>query len=533
MSLLATLSSCTVKRSADNLAVLRYPLGSDPVSLDPATADTGVAVFVLNQIVSTLLDYDAKQGIVFSDASGYEWREKGRKLFVTVRRDLRWSDGAALTACQYRDGILRALDPAVPSALSELLFEIVGAKERKGGKVTEDKVGVRCSDENATIEFDVVRPRSAKMLHALAFVVSAPLRKEAAARRGSDWLLPEDGKAGLATGAFAVSEWARDRRITLAARSFFEMQALPEDRRAKLRSVEMPVVRDPTAALALYESGDVDLFEEIPPALLPRLRERADRVQAPYFTTYMVGFSFESNPVLKDARVRRALAMSFRQEEVPQILQGGEQEARGWVPPGLIPGDMRPTASIFDASKARALLAEAGYADPSKFPVLKLFYNSGERHKLLMERAANNWKTQLGVKVELEPIEWKVLVAQLKTRAPDLWRYAWSAAYPDALFFLELWLSDGLNNFGKWKNAEYDRLVNSLLDTPFDARDAKFWSRVARAQEILVREDPALIPVYHYVRNALVRPGIYGLEFTGRGTGLLKNVEKRAPPQGR
>jgi|GEM_PF-1378036 len=528
------LGSCTVKRSARDLGVLRYPLGSDPIALDPVSADTGTSVFVLRQIVGTLFRVEdrpgAQSGPLISDASGYEWRKGGTRLYVTLRRDLRWSDGVALTACQYRDGVLRALDPQVPSALSELLFDLKGARERKIGKIAEKDVGVRCSDEQAWIEFDLLRPSSVKMLYALAFIVSAPVRKDLVARRGADWLLPEGDRPGLGTGSFVVTEWSRDRRIVLTARSTIETEPLPEDRRAKLRTVEMPLVRDPTAALALYESGEVDVLDDIPPALLPKLRNRADRVQAPYFTTYMIGFSQTANPVLKDRRVRQALALSFHQKEIPQILRGGEAQANGWIPPDLLPVDQRPTETLFDPLKARALLKEAGYPDPAKFPVLKLYFNAGERHKILMERAANNWKTHLGVRVELEPIEWKVLVAQLKQKAPDLWRYAWAAAYPDALFFLELFLSDGLNNFGKWKNAEYDRRVHELLKTPLDRRDAKFWENLAKAQSILVREDPALVPVYHYVRNALVRPGLYGLHFNGQGMVDFRDIEKRPMP---
>lgn len=519
------LSACTVKRSAADLGVLRYPLGADPATLDPSTADTGIAVFVLNQVTSTLFEYDEKLALVNYDAAGYEWRAGGKTLFVQVRSDLLWSDGAPVTACQYRDGILRSLDPQVPSALSEMLFELKGARERKGGKGTESAVAVRCNDAKAVLEFDLVRPRSFKMLHALAFVVSVPIRKEAVLRRGAEWLLPEDGRPGLASGAFQVQEWSRDRRVTLRARA--DSPTLAADRRAKLREISFPIVRDSQTALSLYESGEVDVLEDIPSALITKIEGRPDHLRSSYFTTYMIGFSLAANPVLNDPRVRRALALSYHQEELPQLLRGGEIQAAGWVPPGLLPENRRPAASLFDPEKARSLLKEAGFPGGAKFPKLKLVYNSGERHKLLMERAANNWKTHLGIGVELEPIEWKVLVSQLKQKAPDLWRYAWTAAYPDPVFFLELYLSDSLNNFGKWKNAEYDRLVRGLLDTPFESRNEKFWAQVARAQEILVREDPALIPAYHYVRNALVRPGVYGLSFNGRGPTLLKNVERR------
>ena len=513
-------AGCSVKKKSGAASnSLRLALGTDPTTLDPQIADTGVSLFVAGQVLSTLFRYDAQQRIVNYDAESWDWNPNGTTLRVLLKEALTWSDGRPLQACDYREGILRALDPATPGQLVDLLYPIQNAEARKQGSVPAEKVGVRCANAERRLEFDVVRPRSPEIFHALAFLVSAPVRTDREWTPNGRWLLASGERPALGTGAFVVREWTRDRRIVLAARP-----DAPADRRARLATVEMPIVRDPSTAFSMYEAGEVDLLEELPPSLLPKLMKRTDLVTSPYFTTYMVGFSLSANPVLKNSKVRRALVHAFDPDEIPILLKGGEMPAYGWVPPGLLDPAALPK-SRFSAKDASALLDEAGYKDRSKFPKLKLFYNAGERHKLLMERVAYAWKERLGIEVELNPIEWKVLVSQLKSQPPDLYRYAWAAAYPDALFFLGLFQSKNANNFGAWSNREYDSLLEQLRGVPYEKRDAAYWKKVARAQEILTAEDPAVLPIYHYVRNVLVRPGLKGFEFGGRGTGLLTSVE--------
>jgi oligopeptide transport system substrate-binding protein len=463
-----------------------------------------------------------------SDAESWNWSGTGKELRVVVKPGILWSDGVPVTACQYRDALERALSPKVAAHLADLLYDIVGAQERKSGSETA-KLGLECSDSTRELKIQTKTPRPNRLLHALAFVLTAPLRKDRVETLGESWLVGNESSPAISSGAFVLEKWERDRRIVLRARRTH----LAREKQALVDSVDMPMVRDATTQMAMYESGELDLIEEVPAALLRGLSSRTDRVLAPYFVTYMVGFSFRANPVLKDSRVRRALALTANQAEVPQILGGGESEAKGWVPPELLPEAQKPMDSLFDPAQAKKELAEAGFPGGRGFPKLRLDYNSGERHQLLMERLANNWKTHLGIQVELNPMEWKVLVSKVKTQPSDLYRYAWSAVYPDPVFFLELFSSQSLNNFGAYSRKEFDALLEQIVLVPESERNAEFWQLFQRAHRLLVREDPALIPVDHYVRNALVSPRVEGLVFQAVGSVDLSTIRLKpsAPPK--
>lgn len=527
LALLLPVLGCSfdaAKRRVDP-QTFRMALGAEPPLLDPQLSDTGVSVFIVKQVLSTLFQYDSQQRIRPYDAQSYEWQQQGRRLHVIVRADLHWSDGVPLDACHYRDGILRALEPKMPSTLADLFEDIRGAAEYKKGKLQGSQVGVLCDAKLQSLTFDVLRPYSSKLLHALAFVISAPIRKERVEKFGESWLLGNSQVKPLGTGAYVISEWSHDRRVRLKSRASLGEQHLAIDRVAKVANIDLPIVKELNTTFAMYESGELDVLDDLSPTLVPKLKGRSDFIVAQYPTTYFVGFSLKANPVLKDKKVRQALAFSAGQFEVPNLLKGGEREAKGWVYPDLLPDSAQPQQSLYDLPRAKKLLAEAGYGAGHPLPKLVLSYNSGERHQLLMERLVFRWKTDLGIEVDLNPMDWKLLVSQVKTKPSDLYRYAWNAVYPDALFFLELFQSQGLNNFGGWSNKEFDELLASLESTSMEHRDESYAKKLSRAQDILVHDDPALIPIYHYSKNCLLKPYVKNLRWNLMGMTPLREVE--------
>lgn len=496
---------------------LRLPLDSEPNTLDPQLADTGVAVSLVRQLFSTLLTINAEQKVVPMDAASWEWRENGRALHIQIRQDLKWSDGMPLSACHYRDGILRALSPEVPSRMADILDKIRGAAGRKKGQAIST-VGVRCQAVGRELVIESTQAYSAQLLYALTFVVSSPFRAD----------LTEKQRSRVSSGAYILGEWQRDRKIILRARTEAD---LPADRRAHFSHIEMPLVKNPATALALYEQGALDILSELPPLQIGHLQKRPDYQRAPYYTTYMIGFSFKALPALRDPQLRQVLSLLGDQASLPNLLGGGEIEAKGWIPPGLIPDAQRATQSLANPAEAERRWAKLLQEKPAyKKLSLKLFYNGGERHQLLMERFAYLVKKHLKMTLILEPMEWKALVSQIQSSAPDLYRYAWTAIYPDALFFLELFHSQSQNNFGGWRNRAYDEIVERLAQVPLEKRDQKFWQDLRRAEDLLTREDPALIPLYHYVRHALVSSRIEKFVLGPEGLPLFKDLRPRDQP---
>ena len=120
------------------------------------------------------------------------------------------------------------------------------------------------------------------------------------------------------------------------------------------------------------------------------------------------------------------------------------------------------------------------------------------------------WRRELGVEVTLVTREWQSFFGTMLEGDFDLAAVAWNADYIDPSSFLEVFLSQGGNNFTGWANSRYDELLaqaRAALD-PAARRDLYH-----QAEELLLAEMPA-IPLFFPVRHYLQVEDLKGVYFT-------------------
>ncbi|MFZ9634131.1 MAG: ABC transporter substrate-binding protein [Alphaproteobacteria bacterium] len=183
------------------------------------------------------------------------------------------------------------------------------------------------------------------------------------------------GKAAIGTGPFRVVSWQPGSPLVLRRNDAYWGDRQPwQDVRF------VPISRD-SARVAALLAGDIDFINRVPIADLARLRQdpkiRVFAGDSAY--VYMLFPDVENdspqgvrdiagNPVaknpFKDARVRRALSLAInRQAIVDRTMEGQASVANQAVPAGFFGHSTRIAPASFDAERARALLAEAGYRD--------------------------------------------------------------------------------------------------------------------------------------------------------------------------
>jgi len=183
------------------------------------------------------------------------------------------------------------------------------------------------------------------------------------------------GKAAIGTGPFRVVSWQPGSPLVLRRNDAYWGDRQPwQDVRF------VPISRD-SARVAALLAGDIDFINRVPIADLARLRQdpkiRVFAGDSAY--VYMLFPDVENdspqgvrdiagNPVaknpFKDARVRRALSLAInRQAIVDRTMEGQASVANQAVPAGFFGHSTRIAPAAFDAERARALLAEAGYRD--------------------------------------------------------------------------------------------------------------------------------------------------------------------------
>ena len=179
-----------------------------------------------------------------------------------------------------------------------------------------------------------------------------------------------------------------------------------------------------------------------------------------------------------------------------------------------------PAAVPPHVAEARRLLAEAGFPDGRGFPVLEVLYNTDEYHHKIAARLQEEWRTALGIRVELRNLEFPVFQGQVQRGEFDIARQGWIGEYDDPLAFLELFAGGSQSNPTGWASAEYDRLLAASHDEPDPARRLAL---LEKADRLLVG-DAAVAPIFHYVAHNLIKPFVKGVYPTTRDIHPLQGV---------
>jgi oligopeptide transport system substrate-binding protein len=273
----------------------------------------------------------------------------------------------------------------------------------------------------------------------------------------------------------------------------------------QLNTIDAMAISSDIAALNMYETGQIDWTTNVPPTIIPDLRERADFHTAPILSVYFYRINCTRKP-LDNKFVRQALNLAMDKQKIcERILRAGEQPATNLVPPGIT-GYTPPQGAEYDVEKARQLLAKAGFPEGHNFPKIEILYNTHETHQALAEVVQDDWRQNLGINVELRGLEWGTYLDAQNKLEYQVSRAGWNADYSDPNTFIDMFVTDGGNNKTGWSNAKFDGLVAASAKET----DAKLRMTLLRqAEEILIDEQP-IIPIAFYMSKELVRPYVRG-----------------------
>jgi len=429
-----------------------------------------------------------------------------------------------VTAGDFVYGIKRALAPATASPYAYVLaFAIQGAADYNNGKAEADAVAVKAIDDT-TLEV-IFLEDAAYNINIIGLWTAHATPKwliegdDCTTARGDRW-----GEPGFfqGFGPFTMKEWVHDSYITLIKNPFWPGTA--DKPVAKLDEINF-VMLDPVAQLAEYEAGNIDV------ALVPSPeteRVKADPVlskeykSAPSLCTYYYGFNTKAKFV-DDVRVRQALSMAVdRQGLIDNVLKAGQQPAQWFSRPGLVAA---PTMADYpdlgiksDPVAANALLdaylTEKGITRADMD--LTLMFNTSSGHQKIAEAIQQMWKANLGLDVKVTNQEWKVYLATVKdpVATPQIWRMGWCLDYPDANNFIrEVFIHGGSSNPKEggginWGPGDpnYDGWEKLLLDATKERDPQKRIALYAQAEEILVKTEAAIIPIYWYTSSSVTKP---------------------------
>ncbi|MDH4574277.1 peptide ABC transporter substrate-binding protein [Salinicola acroporae] len=482
--------------------VLRRANGAEPSSLDPQLMTGTWESAIISDLFEGLLTRDADGGSIPGVAESWDISDDGLNYTFYLRGDAKWSDGTPLTADDFVYAWRRILSPELAAPYAYMLYPILNARAYNQGEQPADVLGVEASDDH-TLSVTLARP-TGYFLEMLSHASTYPVPRVAIEQYGSDWTKPGHM---ISNGAFELTEWVSHDHIAAVKNPDFHDAA-----NVALDEVRFLPIDDGRAALNRFRAGEVDMTSSVPTDRIEWARENLPDAlhETPTLATFYFAFNQRPGSVLNDPRVREALNLAVRRDIITtQITKLNQPLAYSLVPTAISHYDgpkfdfaHEPMDERF--AKAKALMKEAGYG-PENPLHLTIDYITNQDTKRIPVAMAAMWKP-LGVEVTLTNSDAAVYYSKLRQGDFQIGMAPWNADYNDASNFLDLFRTGVPNNHSGYSNADYD----AMMERASNELDLDKRARLMADAEGILLDDYAMLPLYFYIRPALVSPSLFG-----------------------
>jgi len=443
------------KSGADTL---RVNYSAEPVTLDPGLISSDNSL-VMN-LFSGLYAHNENGGLSPACAESCSISDDGLTYTITLKKDLKWSDGKPLTAHDFEYSWKRAADPETAADYA-YLFE--GFKGYDEGEISVTAI------DNTTLVFELVAP-CAYMKELMAFSTFFPVQKEYVEAHSTKqapgaW---SDEPGFPTNGAYFVSDWTHDVSMTYEKNpNWYDAD------RVSINRIELMISDDEMTTYAAYLAGDIDFTCFIPTDEIGQHLNDPEFHDISLLATCYVAFNckaalFEGKTPEQAACMRQAFSLLIDRDYICEnITQIGQIAANSFVPLNMADGN----GGVFKKS------ADEGYFDPYAInndtegtikKAIELLEAAGyrfENGKLSEETpisfeymtdyglsyiaAAEAIKAdffELGIDLTIRELEWNVFSEERERGNYTMARAGWYADYNDPINMLEMWTTASGNN---------------------------------------------------------------------------------------
>ena len=499
-------SSASGEAPAQELTVA---VASQIFTLDPAlnyTTHLNHPIFAANP---TLFYKNEKGELVNDLCKEYTISDDGLTYTFTLIDGVKWSDGQPLTANDFVYGIKRAIgygpdNTFNASNLTNFVKGAAAANESMLDVAQMDNVGVYAPDDKTlVIELSTPCPYFLSVTEAGVFM---PLRPDFAKEHESTWSL----QPGYPTvGAFQLESVNENEQATFVKNpSYYKADEV------KLEKLQFLVMTDENAQLAAFKSGQIGIALGVPSDTATNSAFQDNFLKLEYYTCpYFVAInSGEKGPeALKDARVRKALALATNRDAMVTVLNGGDfiTPLNGYVPYGFpgLNGDFRTEKNdylAYNPEESKRLLEEAGYNESNPLQLTYL-YSSSQLHGDVAQMLQQQWAA-VGVDLKLQAVEMGVFYDYVDYGDFELSRYGFSNS------------SDPLAYFKIWKSSEQavaavdDPKLDEMIDDAYNTVDhTEYLNKLHDIETYMLEEQCYLIPLFVQEPVKLVQTNVKGV----------------------
>ena len=471
----------------------------DVATLDPAIGYDWQNWSMIKSLYDGLMDYEPgttelRPGL----AESYEISDDGMVFTFKLRDGVQFHNGREMTAEDVKFSLDRVTNPKTQSPGAGFFGSIAGYEAISSGE-TESLSGVKVIDDQ-TVEITLSRP-DATFLHVMGLNFASVVAKEAVEAAGADF-----GKTAMGTGAFKLADWTIGQKLIFAKNENYWREGLPY-----LDTVTFEVGQEPIVALLRLQSGEVDVpGDGIPPAKFQEVMndpaQAARVIEGGQLHTGYITLNVKMPP-FDNVDVRKAVNMAINKERITQVINGRAVPATQPLPPSMPGYTEGYEGYAYDPDAAKALLADAGFADGFETELFVMNTDPNPR----IAQAIQQDLSKIGIKASIQSLAQASVIAAggEPDQAPMIWSggMAWIADFPDASnFYGPILGCDGAVQGGwNWSwycNADIDAMAvkaDSMTDPAKVDERLEMWSDVY----MKVMEDAPWVPVFNEQRYTM------------------------------
>ena len=331
-------------------------------------------------------------------ADSWSVGEDGKTYRFTLREGVTFHNGAPLTAEDVVWIWRKLLDPAT---------QWRGLPDFDGHGAT--KVVDVAAPDAQTVVFTLDRPNALFLVN-----MARPDYGESSILHRDSWKADGSWSKLIGTGPFTLGSWQPGQSITLDRFPGYASRPGPRDgytggKHALVDRVQISVIPDPNAMAAAIISGGIDVSWPVSPTALANIKGNSgiEIISQPSLDMYAVLMQTR-DPLLRDVRIRRALAMSISAPDIADGATHGTAAPNSSAVPVSSPfyTNVEKKAWPYDPDAAQKLLTEAGYhGQPIKliantqYPIMNdaavLVQAMAQQAGLALEIELTDWATQL------------------------------------------------------------------------------------------------------------------------------------------
>lgn len=501
----------------DTTGYLVAALNADIQTADvqKTSKDYEVPFNIFDRLVDVEVGTDGNSKIVPSLAESWDISDDGLEYTFHLRQGVKFHNGNDFTAEDVAYTFHRMLT-VEGGVNTEFIDQIKGADELLAGE-TDTLEGVEVVDDY-TIKVALKEP-FAGFLASISSPGVSIYDSEATEAAGDQFGM--DPAVTVGTGPFEFASWSFNNQLVLTRNEDYWKGA------SGLPGVVIKIIPDTETQSMMFESGELDILDlDYAADSIDRFTEtypdqivQGPRVGIVYFT-----MNFNKEP-FQDVRVRKAVQMSIDRQAILDALYGGRgQVEQGIFPHGLIGFNPDQEEIKYDPEAAKALLAEAGYADGFD---MEIAADSSASDTMTMAlEIVSDQLAEVGIRAEIKNYDESTWLETRKSGELGSFMSTWSADYNDPDNFIYTFF--GNEEKTRIRSINYpdtevmERVAKARTIVNEDERLAEYKA----LEEKLIHEDAAWVPMFSRLHLFAVSKRVQGFAplWSGLSDQLFYNI---------